>query len=278
MAVYSKPVWKLAKEALAKLGGDTNWIQLREIVKKVQEDHPDDHVNEHTIRCQVRGRCVNGHPSHDGFPDKGKMWREQPTFVSNKSGKYRIYNKKRDYAIYLASLAQDGISIEPITTIEEIKIALTTPYENHPMETSKHYMPINNPIVILEKLGSQLGFQTQREWPVSMGRIDLVWYKEIPFVIPQTTINKIPLVGFEIETSWRTRKHIKGDIQNLQALKSPLGIVLQLTSSKDYPNEVSNLIHNVRDFLREQGLSNIVIWTEEDLTILNEAVNISREN
>jgi len=106
-----------------------------------------------------------------------------------------------------------------------------------------------------------------------MGRIDLVWYKEIPINLPQTTTRKFPLVGFEIESSWRTRKHIKGDILNFQSLKAPLGIILQQTSAEDNANDVTNLIRNVQDFLKELGTNNILIWTNEDLTKLGEAIS-----
>jgi hypothetical protein len=109
MNKYSKDVWIMARDMLVELGGGKNWVQLGAIVHGVRNRYANQNVNEGTIRCQVRMRCVNGHPGHDDYPDHGKMWREQPTFVSNKSGKYRLYNKERDYQIYLAALNQDGI-------------------------------------------------------------------------------------------------------------------------------------------------------------------------
>ena len=262
----------MARDTLLKLGGDKNWIQLGEIVNGVRSKWANEEVNEGTIRCQVRMRCVNGHPGHDDYPDKGKMWREQPTFIWNKSGKYRLYNKERDYAIYIAALAEDGIS--PDGTVEKngLKITIPPPPKSPPVEAIEGNIQINNPIDLLERYGNQLGLQTQREWPVPMGRIDLVWYKEISIMLPQTVTRKYPLVGFEIETSWRTRKHIKGDILNLQALKAPLGIILQQTSAEDNTNDVANLIRNVRDFLKELSSNNILIWTNEDLTKLGEVI------
>ena len=79
-------------------------------------------------------------------------------------------------------------------------------------------------ISIIENAGKQLGFRTKREYAVKGGRIDLVWYIEMPMIIPQTDLREIPIVGFEIETSWRTRKHIKGDILNFQVLKPYIGV------------------------------------------------------
>ncbi len=270
MTKHSLPVWKMDRDALEALGGDHNWIQLINVVNKVHERWPD--VNGSTIRCQMRMRCVNGHPGHDEYPDKGKMWREQPTFVSNHSGKYRLYNKERDYAIYLAALKEDGLLINEVPEPKTQRVIKPPPPVTPAVDIFMENGHFNDPIGLLEKYGHQLGFKTQREWPVPLGRIDLVWYVEIPVMLPQTQTTRYPSVGFEIETSWRTRKHIKGDIQNLKELKAPLGVILQLTSSKDYPTEVANLIRNVKDFLKGSGSSNILIWTEEDLTRLGEAI------
>lgn len=56
--------------------------------------------------------------------------------------------------------------------------------------------------------------QTQRENPVVGGRSDLVWL----WRRPQCFAAILPLVGFEIETSWRTRKHLRGDYLTLLEL------------------------------------------------------------
>ena len=251
MTIHSQPVWKMAKDALKDLGGDQNWIQLINIVNKIHERWPS--VNGGTIRCQVRIRCVNGHPGHDEYPDKGKMWRTQPTFISNKSGKYRLYNKERDYIIYLAALKEDGFSTDVIPEITKQEIKITPPSEMSLEVSDKENIPIHNPIDLLESYGNRLGFQTQREWPVPLGRIDLVWYKEIQIMLPQTETTKYPLVGFEIETSWRTRKHIKGDIINFQSLKAPIGIILQQTSDDDYPSDVENFNPKCKGFPKRDG-------------------------
>jgi len=77
----------------------------------------------------------------------------------------------------------------------------------------------------LIKIGEELDFKTTFEWKISGGSIDVVWYieKEIPAIC-----QIIPIVAFEIETSSRTRKHIKGDIFNLQLLNAPFNVVIFL--------------------------------------------------
>lgn len=37
---------------------------------------------------------------------------------------------------------------------------------------------------------------------------------------------RLPLASFEIESSWRTRKHIKGDLVNLLELQPALGVIV----------------------------------------------------
>ena len=274
MSKYSKDVWIMARDTLRELGGENNWVQLGDIVNKIHEKWPG--VNPHTIRCQVRIRCVNGHPSHDQFPDKGKMWREQPTFVSNNSGKYMLYNKDRDYQIYLTALAEDGISPDGITNKVGYKtITIPLPEITQFINESLN-MHFNYSIELLEKYGKQLGFQTEREWEVPLGYIDLVWYKEFPMFLPHFFPRKYPVVGFEIETSARTINHIKGDILDLLALRAPTGIILQLTSLEDNPYYVENIIHDVIEFLSRSSVKNVKIWREGDLTRLeNEMSSLS---
>lgn len=36
----------------------------------------------------------------------------------------------------------------------------------------------------------------------------------------------VPVVGFEVESSWRTRKHVKGDLLNLQDAGVALGVIV----------------------------------------------------
>ncbi len=40
--------------------------------------------------------------------------------------------------------------------------------------------------------------------------------------------SELPIVGFEIESSWRSRKHIKGDVVNLRDLRPLVGVIVLL--------------------------------------------------
>jgi hypothetical protein len=115
----------------------------------------------------------------------------------------------------------------------------------------------------LEEVGKALGYKSKREKRTEGGTVDLVWlinHKEIPH------LKKIPVVGFEIETSWRTRKHLKGDIFNLLALSPALGVILFLTKGFTDKSEVEGNISAAKRYAKSySGISNIEVWTEEQV-------------
>jgi hypothetical protein len=107
MPRYEIPVWEMCAQALEILGGHENYVPLKSIINKIHELWPKEHVNDDTIRCQILRHCINCHPSHDDFPDKGKMWRQRKLFISDKQGNYRFYREKTDYNKYSEALKED---------------------------------------------------------------------------------------------------------------------------------------------------------------------------
>ena len=263
MPRYPIPVWQMAKQALNELGGSQNWVRLRDIVQKVREIWVKEDVHPGTIRCQVYARCVNRHPAHDQFPGQGLYWKEQPTFVTNGSGLYRLYDESRDREIYNKAIAEDLGRITPVLITPGVK----GKDQDHKLVHDDIRKELSSSEVheILEELGSFLGFHCKREYEIPLGRIDLVWYTELPSVIPGYPLRNIPAAGFEIESSWRTRKHIKGDIVNLQALGAPISVIIQLTSSSDDPKKVQALVRNTKNSLDDLGASKIIVWTEKEI-------------
>ena len=77
----------------------------------------------------------------------------------------------------------------------------------------------------LTKAAAQFGFRAQTEYPIPGGRLDVVWLRNSP--IPGTE-GELPIVAFEIESSWRSRKHIKGDMVNLQDACALVGVIVLL--------------------------------------------------
>ena len=109
MPRYSIPVWKMCVEALNALGGETSFIPLITIVNKVRELYTSENVNEGTIRHQVLCHCVNCHPGHDSYVEKGRYWREKKLFVSDGRGNYRFYSDQTDRDLYIRALEEDGL-------------------------------------------------------------------------------------------------------------------------------------------------------------------------
>src|SRR6266536_6694578 len=60
----------------------------------------------------------------------------------------------------------------------------------------------------LSAKGAELGFTTVCEYPVQGGRLDVVWLLPATTAIPGVG-EPLPVAGFEVESSWRTRKHLK---------------------------------------------------------------------
>lgn len=206
MPRYVIPVWKMCVKALEELGGRERYISLKDVVSKVHELWPRENVNEGTIRCQVFRHCVNCHPTHDDFPDHGKMWKQRRLFVTDGTGNYRFYDEERDRNTYMAALREDN---EKEKTGDAPKLVTE---EKDEFERTSSLTDIYNEVIQkLEWIRTKLGFKPENGVRIEGGEVDHVWVIDFKTKLPYFG-SKIPIVGFEIETSWRTRKHIKGNI------------------------------------------------------------------
>lgn len=106
--------------------------------------------------------------------------------------------------------------------------------------------------------GEALGFDVEREVPVQGGRLDIVWFLK-DLVLPHGA-GRLPLVAFEVESSWRTRKHVKGDYLNLADLGASLGVIVLLG---DDP-KVESLRRFARTLVDRPG-PRIVVWSDADV-------------
>ena len=119
----------------------------------------------------------------------------------------------------------------------------------------------------LHQIANVLGFKQEVEFAIDGSRIDAVWLMKLP------VFGEIPLVGFEIETSWRTRKHIKGDVFNLLTLKSAIGVIMFLREGFETEEEFRGNFEAARRFADAfSGFSKILIWSEDDVSALKEKV------
>lgn len=113
-------------------------------------------------------------------------------------------------------------------------------------------------IATLLNRGTALGFDVGTEIPVQGGRIDVVWFLRDVMVPDAPT--RLPAVAFEVESSWRTRKHVKGDYLNLADLGASLGVILLLGTGDD----VESLRRFARILVDRPG-PRIVVWSEAQL-------------
>jgi hypothetical protein len=115
---------------------------------------------------------------------------------------------------------------------------------------------------LLAEVGRRFGFDVTLEYQVPGGRLDVVWSWNPPSPIPGVQ-GAIPVVGFEIESSWRTRKHVKGDLLNLQDAGVALGvIVLAGADARD-----DSLRRFAVDLVDRPG-PRVLVWTEHDVRAL----------
>jgi hypothetical protein len=112
---------------------------------------------------------------------------------------------------------------------------------------------------LLAAAGSRFGFDVLLEYPVPGGRLDVVWLWAPSSPMPGLE-RPVPVVGFEVESSWRTRKHVKGDLLNLQDAGVALGvIVLAGTELKDEG------LRRFAQALVDRPGPTVLVWTAQDV-------------
>lgn len=115
---------------------------------------------------------------------------------------------------------------------------------------------------ILVDVGRLMGFATVTEYAVPGGRRDVVWLWEPPSPIPGV-VGAIPVAGFEIESSWRTRKHVRGDLLNLQDAGVALGVIV--LAGADARDES---LRRFAETLVDRPGPTVLVWTHDDVRAL----------
>lgn len=115
---------------------------------------------------------------------------------------------------------------------------------------------------LLADAGTRFGFDVAVEYPVKGGRLDVVRTWTPPSPLPGLE-RPVPVVGFEIESGWRTRKHVKGDLLNLHDAGVGLGvIVLAGSDPKD------DGLRRFTELLVDRPGPTVLVWTAEDVRAL----------
>jgi len=140
--------------------------------------------------------------------------------------------------------------------------------EDAPNRASSLVEIYNEVIEKLQRIGKKLGFKAENGVRIEGGEIDHVWFIDFGTALPYFG-SKIPVIGFEIETSWRTSKHIKGDIFNLITLNSAFGVVLFLKAGFRNESQFKGHIEAAKRYAESfGGRRKIVVWSEEDINNL----------
>lgn len=115
---------------------------------------------------------------------------------------------------------------------------------------------------LLVEAGRQVGLTPATEYPVPGGRIDVVWSWRPQRSIPGLD-QSVPIVGFEVESSWRTRKHVKGDLLNLQDAGVSVGVIVLAGAD---PQDDS--LRQFATALVDRPGPRMLIWTADDVRAL----------
>ena len=121
----------------------------------------------------------------------------------------------------------------------------------------------------LLRKGRELGFEAVAEYPVQGGRLDVVWLLRLVVTIPGVD-EALPVAGFEIESSWRTRKHIKGDYLNLADLGAALGVIVLLGDGEDV-----DATRRFASILVDRPGPRVLVWSERDVDMLMQEATVS---
>jgi len=125
----------------------------------------------------------------------------------------------------------------------------------------------------LKSLSEKLGLFQKTEVSTDSGRIDAIWYYQLPTSLPFLG-SQLPLVGFEIETSWRTRKHLKGDILNLFELSPAIGVILLVKEGFGDDSKFQGNKTALEKYVKKyNAFCKLIVMTEEDIIKIDDLLS-----
>lgn len=115
---------------------------------------------------------------------------------------------------------------------------------------------------VLVGVGQQMQFEVVTDYGVPGGQLDVVWSWLPPSPIPDL-VAPVAVVGFQIESGWQTRKHIKGDLLNLTDAGVALGVIVLagMDASEDS-------LRRFATALVDRPGPRILVWGEDDVEAL----------
>ena len=121
----------------------------------------------------------------------------------------------------------------------------------------------------LENAAKTLGMEAVRDWKISGGEIDLVWFLKTKKKIGDMfgcRGPRIPVIAFCIQNGRADKRKIKRDMFNLMMLSPTCGVVLLLDSGKGGGGKDAKLVGEVKKFAEDvSDVCNIAVWTGQDM-------------
>ncbi|MDP9019552.1 MAG: hypothetical protein M3N25_01915 [Actinomycetota bacterium] len=114
----------------------------------------------------------------------------------------------------------------------------------------------------LVEIGRCMELEVVADYGVPGGRLDVVWSWVPPSPMPGL-VAPVPVVGFEIESGWQTRKHLKGGLLNLRDAGVALGVIVLAGAQAS-----DDSLRRFATALVNRPGARVLIWTEEDLNAL----------
>lgn len=122
----------------------------------------------------------------------------------------------------------------------------------------------------ITELGELFGFKTKTKWRTEGAELDIVWYVDVKSKssLFKEFDNKCPVAVFEIETSGRTEKHLKGDVVNMMLLPTYLSVIILLKKGYDPENTTITYLQNketVKQLSQKLTGGKLLIWDIDDI-------------
>ena len=114
---------------------------------------------------------------------------------------------------------------------------------------------------LLLLVGERMGFEARAEYPLYGARLDVMWLWLPPTTVPGFE-HPLVVAAFEIESSWRTRKHGARQGRSDQDVGPPLGVIVLAGADPrdDSLRRFANLV--------DRPGPRILIWTDADVRAL----------
>ena len=130
-------------------------------------------------------------------------------------------------------------------------------------------------------LGERFGFKSWSKWRIPNAELDFVWYIDVKgnTYLFKDTENCCPVAAFEIETSGRTEKHLKGDVTNLLLFPTFLSVIVLLKEGYNPEETIMTYKRNrktVEQLSKRLSGGRIQVWDKEDINnLLKETRNLA---